>query len=95
VIFFAAAKSDQNSVEDPNFRHGVFTQALLEGLRGQGDADADHNNKIDSLELENFIRKRVKELNARQTPIFGKPVSLTDPITLSTYPLTECPEPQP
>jgi hypothetical protein len=47
------------------------------------------------LELENFIRKRVKELNARQTPIFGKPVSLTDPITLSTYPLTECQEPQP
>jgi hypothetical protein len=44
VIFFAAARSDQNSVEDPNFRHGVFTRHCWR-LRGQGDADADHNNR--------------------------------------------------
>lgn len=95
IFFFAASRAEETSLEDPQFGHGIFTQALLEGLRGERtlpgnrNADTNNDNQIDSKELQNFIEERVKALNKNQTPVIKPPTSLPNPIRLSTYPVPE------
>lgn len=105
VLFFSASTAEQTSAEDPTFQNGVFTQALLDALKGECYREEDqtlvcpdeNNDKhIDSRELERFIEKRVAKLNSDQTPVILKPTSLTRPIRLATFPIVDCPEtPQP
>jgi hypothetical protein len=93
IFFFAASRAEENSVEDPHFGHGIFTQALLEGLRGDRtlpgnrNADTNNDNQIDSRELQHFIEERVKALNIHQNPVVKPPTTLPKPISLSTYPV--------
>lgn len=65
-----AAKGREESNEYPAGRHGLFTYALLEGLRGAGDANKD--GAITLPEAYGHAARRVSELRsetmAAQTP---------------------------
>jgi uncharacterized caspase-like protein len=63
--------SDVNEVSRESKRwgggHGVFTWALLEGLRGKADASGD--SLITAGELFNYVRQRVQlETGFKQNP---------------------------
>ena len=60
VVVMTASTGKELSVEHPDWGHGAFTKALIEGLNG--DADYDSDNIIDMKEIDLFITKRVKEL---------------------------------
>jgi len=68
---FFSASSNQRSFEDTEFRHGIFTWYLLEGL--EGAADRDNNGKVEAGELRRYLSDRVEErskqrFQAAQTP---------------------------
>lgn len=69
---FTAATGDQLANSWPDGQHGVFTYALLAGLRGA--ADADHDGIITAAELAAYIGRGVPRTAARldreQTPEF-------------------------
>ena len=68
VIGFYSSTESQKSNESEQWNNGIFTKALIEGLRGQAK-DADGNITID--ELERYIRESVrKATNGKQMPIF-------------------------
>ncbi|HSS20369.1 MAG TPA: caspase family protein [Pyrinomonadaceae bacterium] len=63
--------SDVNEISEESSNwgggHGVFTWALLEGLRGAADANRDH--VVTAGELFNYVSKRVsQETSSRQNP---------------------------
>ena len=60
VITFAAATGEEDSVERPEWGHGAFTKALLEGL--QGKAARNEAGIVETDELGTWIRQRVQEL---------------------------------
>jgi len=69
----ALTSSDVNELshESPRWGggHGVFTYALLEGLRAQADANADHF--VTAGELFAYVRDRVRlETGFKQNPPF-------------------------
>ncbi|NUQ63640.1 MAG: caspase family protein [Pirellulales bacterium] len=67
VMVFASSRGNEKSLEDPDWRHGAFTRALLDGLDGQADLIAD--GRITVSELQTFVADRVKRLTAgRQHP---------------------------
>ncbi len=83
LVTFAASTGRQESIEHPDWRHGAFTFAILEGLR-DGKADG-HGGPKDSIvevkELGAWLRDRVVELTGgRQTPE-------TDAVGLDALPL--------
>lgn len=53
TIFFVSSRPNEVSRDGLAFRAGYFTQALLKGLRGKADADADKS--ITVLELFRYI----------------------------------------
>ena len=69
---FSAARGDQLANSWPEGQHGVFTYALLAGLRGA--ADANHDGTISAAELAAYIAREVPRTAARidreQTPEF-------------------------
>jgi uncharacterized caspase-like protein len=63
---------NQYSVEDPKFKSGVFMHYVIEGLRGQADADKD--SKISLFELYRYAEYETKTYvrqtrNLVQTPV--------------------------
>ena len=77
VTLIAAAHSDQVAVWDSDYRHGVFTDALVSALYGEADESRFGGNgdgKITVAELEDFLQsrmtRRIKQLRPefRQTP---------------------------
>lgn len=68
VIGFYSSTEAQKSNESEQWENGIFTKALLEGLKGAA-VDQDGNITLDALEL--YIRDQVrKATNGRQMPIF-------------------------
>jgi uncharacterized caspase-like protein len=67
----ASASENEKAAEDERLGHGVFTVALLNGLRG--DADADGDRTITSNELGAYVTREVPMLATRvqgkQTPV--------------------------
>ena len=63
----------RDALEGVKFSHGEFTQALLDGLRG----DADENPKDQRLrfdELGSFVKRKVLDsTEGEQEPDFFKP----------------------
>ena len=56
-------------MESAEWENGAFTEALLEGLRGQMGADSDKSGTISTDELRTHVRKRVPALTQdRQHP---------------------------
>ncbi len=75
IITFASCEASETSQEDPQWKHGAFTLALLDGLAGA--ADERHNGRVDAQELEYFIHSRVIALTGGQqhTQAFGTNVT--------------------
>ena len=74
VIAYSAARWDQLALESSEFRHGLFTQALVEGLRGA--ADIAKTGRVDTSQLNDYLQRRVPELASsfkyEQNPQFFK-----------------------
>ena len=64
-IIMAACAEDQSAYEDPVVKHGLFTHALLEGLKG---AAKGQNGEVNSHSLFDYINHRIG--NDDQRPIF-------------------------
>ena len=68
AVVFTATTGRQNALERPEWGHGAFTKALLEGLSGAG---MDERGQIRLVLLNNWVSRRVGELTGcQQTPIF-------------------------
>ena len=82
-IVFSSSTGRQLSIERPEWEHGAFTKALLEGLAGKADQKPS-DGAIDVKELERYLYQRVKELtNGDQTPTTATPQGVTPiPIAL-------------
>lgn len=60
VVVMAACTGKESGVEHTDWGHGAFTMALLDGMKGAADQDAD--NIITVKELDLYTTRRVKEL---------------------------------
>lgn len=60
VVVMAACTGKESGVEHTDWGHGAFTMALLDGMKGGADQDAD--NIITVKELDLYTTRRVKEL---------------------------------
>lgn len=75
VVVFAASSGSQTSRESPDWKHGAFTLALCEGLRGA--ADFRGQGTITLGRLEDYISTRVRGLTfEQQTPTVARPRSV-------------------
>ena len=64
----SSASGTELSLESAEWKNGVFTFALLEGLK-TGAADLDKNGVITVSELREYVTSRVRSLSAgAQTP---------------------------
>ena len=74
ILAYSSARWDQEALESAEYKHGLFTQALLEALKGE--ADATHQGRVDTLRLNEYLQKRVPELakalKGEQNPQFFK-----------------------
>lgn len=75
-VVLRSCESQQESVEDPELRHGVFMNFVINGLLGHADANRD--KKVDLLELYNYAEYETKtHVRARyamdQTPTLELP----------------------
>lgn len=68
IIGFYSSTEVQKSNESEQWKNGIFTKALLEGIKGAA-VDEQGNITLDALEL--YIRNQVRTAtNGRQMPIF-------------------------
>ncbi len=76
-IVIAGARGEELAWEDPRLGGGIFTGALLRGLRGEADADRDSCVTIE--EIWNWVEREVPKTAARsgriQTPFRDPPSS--------------------
>jgi WD40 repeat protein len=74
IIAYTAARFDQEALEDSKLGHGLFTYAVVEGLRGAGAPEG--RLRLSTKELADYVTKRVEELakeqNAEQEPQYFK-----------------------
>lgn len=63
IVVMTASTGDEVSVERPDWGHGAFSKAVIEGLQGEAEGKP-IDNMIDILELVSYINKRVKILTA-------------------------------
>jgi WD40 repeat protein len=85
-IIMTAATGSSYSLERPEWGHGAFTKALLEGLdrvSGQFKADHDKDGVVTVKEIDLYVTNRVKILtNGKQKPTTIIPESVPDfPVT--------------
>ena len=83
VVVFASSTGNQYSVEDPAWKNGAFTRAVVEGITGKADYTGQGKITINLLDL--YISERVKELTkGQQTPTTPKPQTIPDfPMAMS------------
>lgn len=82
VVVFSSSTGRQFSYEDPAWRNGAFTLALVEGLNGA--AASPDGNRITHKMLDFYVSDRVKRLtDGRQTPVTQAPGGVPDfPVAL-------------
>ena len=82
VVVFSSSTGRQFSYEDPAWRNGAFTLALVEGLNGAA-AQSD-SPRITHKMLDYYVSDRVKRLtDGRQTPVTQAPGGVPDfPVAL-------------
>lgn len=86
IVVFTASTGMQVARESARWGNGVFTKAVLEGLRGRADLAA--SGHVSVSQLEAYVSKRVRELTEeQQTPSTMKPTSTVD------YPIAQVPLP--
>jgi WD40 repeat protein len=68
AVVISSAGGAEFAFESSEWKNGVFTYALLEGLK-TGNADADKNGEVLVSELRDYVFDRVKKLtNGQQNP---------------------------
>lgn len=77
-ILFSSCRGRETSVEWKEKGHGVFTWALVEGLRGSADsACGDGDERVTLGELKKYLEQRVpkyaRKAGGRQTPVVRIP----------------------
>jgi WD40 repeat protein len=74
ILAYSSARWDQEAMESGAFKHGLFTQAVVEGLAGAADLNKDGH--VDTAQLNDYLQKRVPELaqplKHEQNPQFFK-----------------------
>lgn len=82
VVVFSSSTGRQFSYENPAWRNGAFTLALVEGLNGA--AARPDSNRITHKMLDYYVSERVKALTeGRQTPVTQAPGGVPDfPVAL-------------
>jgi uncharacterized caspase-like protein len=77
LIVMCSALGGEEAQESNEFRHGLFTGAVLEALR---DGKADRTDGAVYLSaLDSYVKKRLRELSkGRQNPVTGQPTSVRD-----------------
>jgi WD40 repeat protein len=81
VIALCASTGKQFALESNEFRHGLFTLALVEGLQGKATKTID--GAVYLHHLDAYVTDRVKELSqGRQSPTTARPTSVR------SFPLT-------
>lgn len=69
IAVFAATDAETVAQERPALKHGVFTHAVLQGLKGAADLEPDR--KVRVRELSRFVTETVKSLTkGAQEPTF-------------------------
>nr|VFK65596.1 MAG: Uncharacterized protein, contains caspase domain [Candidatus Kentron sp. UNK]VFK71585.1 MAG: Uncharacterized protein, contains caspase domain [Candidatus Kentron sp. UNK] len=82
VVVMSASTGQEASLESPQWRHGAFTKALIEGIGEEGRADHDGDGRVDIKELDLYLTDRVKELTK------GKQHPMTEiPRMMSNFPV--------
>lgn len=77
LIVMCSALGHESAQESHQFRHGLFTVALLEGLEGKAEKTADGAVYLTALDAH--VARRVKQLSkGQQNPVTGKPTSVRD-----------------
>jgi WD40 repeat protein len=76
-VIFTSSRGDQSSLEYKTYEHGVFTYAILQGLKGE--ADLMKKGEITMTALELYIKYKIPELTGgQQNPTASKPDSYDD-----------------
>ncbi|PIE34062.1 hypothetical protein CSA56_09100 [candidate division KSB3 bacterium] len=82
-VTISASDGKELSLELEEYRHGVFTYYLLEGLKGQADSNADGIVEVD--EIWDYVKYQVKEKSREagnpQTPVFQGAITAGIPLT--------------
>lgn len=73
LIAFTATLEDDVAREQSELGHGLFTYALIEGLRGAADPDG---TGVRLIGLTDFVDRQVRRLsNGKQVPVFHLPAT--------------------
>lgn len=85
TFWITATGSDQFATEFEKLGHGIFTYALLEGINGAADANAD--KKLTVRELSTFIENKVPELSEKYkgSPQFPSAYSFGNDFPIAIY----------
>ena len=74
VIVMSSSTGAEFSLEGPQWQHGLFTKAVLEGLAGAADFNKDGYVSVKELDL--YVSQRVEELSkGRQHPVTEVPLT--------------------
>lgn len=79
-VLFASSRDDEYSWILPDAVHSVFTQYLLDGLRGGIVSD---DGVIRIFQLFDYVKPRVKQAQPKQTPVFK--ADIEDNFAISLY----------
>ncbi len=76
ILVYSSARWNQLGQESREFRHGLFTQAIIEGLGGA--ADVNKLGQVDTIQLNDYLQSRVPEL-ARSMRLEQEPQFIKGP----------------
>ncbi len=77
IVVISATDRDSVAQELPELKHGVFTYALLKGLRGEADSNSDKRLKI--KELDSYLSNKIDKLTSgNQVPVLHAPGGFKD-----------------
>ncbi len=84
-VAISASDGKQLSLELDEYKHGVFTYYLLEGLRGKADENSDGVIEVD--EVWDYVKHQVREIAKKsgnpQTPVLQGSLTAGIPITFN------------
>jgi hypothetical protein len=82
VNILVAAGENESAQEGPEWEHGAFTRAILDGLNGRADQNSNHI--ISLRELTEYVIKRVPYMTDNEQHPYN-PIKLFPNTQLSTY----------
>ena len=83
MVMYASSASDTKSKEDPNWKNGAFTKALVDAFNGAARTEGEIG--LSTQQLDQYLYKAVRQMtDFKQTPIFMNPNGM-EPFELFTY----------